>query len=260
MSEQKNKNIALVATIIFAVIVLLILLFGVIRSVIPPKHENVVELNFLEREGLFEPTRLALGERGIQTDAPAPETPAQPAISPLPPASPTVSQNDNVIAQSHEETVAIAREQERKRQEKAQRQREQEAINRANALAAGAFTSPAGTGSGSGEAAVQSGSSQGSPDGGSATGTLSGSSALRGRFGGSPAPRYNVNESGTVAVNIIVDAAGRVTRAEVALGGTTTNSLELRRAAIDAALKASFSPQQGARTETGTITYVFKLN
>lgn len=255
MSEQKNKRYALVGTIIFAVIVLLILLFGVMRSVIPPKHENVVELDFLAREGLFKPAQLALGAEDVRTDASAP-TPEQPAVSP----SPQVSHDDNTVTQSYEETVAIAREQERKRQEEAQAQREQEAIRRTNSLAASAFTSPAGTDSKQGEAAVQGGSPQGSPADGSATGIVGGSSALKGRFGGSPAPRYSVNESGIVVVNIIVDAAGRVMRAEVALSGTTTNSLELRRAAVDAALKANFSAQQGARTETGTITYIFKLN
>ena len=255
MSEQKNKKYALAGTIIFAVIVLLILLFGVMRSVIPPKRENVVELDFFAQEGLFEPARLALGIEGVQTDAPAPEVPSDvPSLQP-PPQAPI---NDNVITQNRDEAIAIARQQERRRQEEERRQ-QQEAIRRANALAQNAFTAQGGTGSGQGDAAVQGGSPSGSPDGGSATG-VSVSSNLQGRFGGSPLPRYTVNERGIVVVEITVDANGRVTRATPGAQGTTTTNQELRNAARDAALKASFSLQEGARSQQGTITYIFNLN
>jgi TonB family protein len=246
MSEKKIKRYALLGTLLFAIVLLLILLFVTIHSVIPPKIDKAVELDFLAEQGLFEPVpaRLALGVEAVLTDAPSAAVPAAPALQHT-----ETTANEDLITQNHEETVALARKQ----------QQQAEDAARIAGTVAGAFTSPTGSGSGQGTAAVQGGSPQGSPDG-SATGVLGGSSALKGRFGGSQIPNEKYNESGRVAVDIIVDASGKVTNAEISLSGTTTNSPTLRRIAKEAASRAKFSPQQGAKLETGTITYIFNLN
>jgi TonB family protein len=245
MSEKRNKKYALLITLLFAVVMLLILFFVNIRSVLPPKEDATVELDFLSEEGLFEPARLALGEDGILTDAPSSTTLSQ--------TSTETPSGEDLLSQNNEETLALARERERQQQEAAKRQA---AIDRASALGQNAFSSQNGSG---GTSAVQGGSAQGSTDG-SASGVLNGSSALKGRFGGSQIPNAQYNESGRVAVNIIVDATGKVTSATVALSGTTTTSSRLRQIAERAALQAKFSAEQGAKSETGVITYVFKLN
>ena len=245
MSEKQNKRYAILGTILFAVVLLFILLFVSMRSVIPPKHDKAVELDFLAQEGLFEPVpaRLVFGVEGVLTAAPAAAVPA--AL----PSHTETTVGENLITQNNGETVALAQ----------KRQQQTEDAARIAGAVASAFTSPTDTGGGQGSATVQGGSPQGSPDG-SATGVLGGSSALKGRFGGSQIPNEKYNESGKVAVDIIVDASGKVTEATVSLSGTNTNSPTLRRIAREAALKAHFSAQQGAKLETGTITYIFNLN
>jgi TonB family protein len=75
-----------------------------------------------------------------------------------------------------------------------------------------------------------------------------------------PKPEYNLSEQGTVVVKIWVDKDGNVIKAEAGAKGTTTTSEELRKRAVSAARKAKFSPNVNAAEEqTGTITYHFVL-
>jgi hypothetical protein len=57
-------------------------------------------------------------------------------------------------------------------------------------------------------------------------------------------------------VSITVDSNGKVRRANV-ISGTTTTSTALRNSARDAALKSTFSAGSN-NAESGTITYIFK--
>ena len=107
---------------------------------------------------------------------------------------------------------------------------------------------------------------QGSPTGNSAEGQSSGvggygSWDLNGRSlgsGGLPRPVYNVQEEGRVVVTITVNPAGQVIHTSINKRTNTANAA-LRKAAEDAARKATFNAVGGVNNQTGTITYYFKL-
>lgn len=97
----------------------------------------------------------------------------------------------------------------------------------------------------------------------SATGSGDHSFSLSGRriSGDFPLPAYpGKNKSGKVIIEIIVDGNGEVTSARYRASGSTTQDGELIGAARNAALKAKFTPDENNPVQTGTITYVFKLN
>ena len=69
-------------------------------------------------------------------------------------------------------------------------------------------------------------------------------------------PNYaDPNSEGTVLVSIQVSASGAVISASVT--NSTTSSAALKNAALAAAKHSRFS--EGDKTESGTITYNFKL-
>ena len=107
---------------------------------------------------------------------------------------------------------------------------------------------------------------QGSPTGNSAEGQSTGVGGygtfdLNGRSLGSdglPRPVYNVQEEGRVVVTITVNPAGQVIHTSINKRTNTANAA-LRKAAEDAARKATFNAVGGVNNQTGTITYYFKL-
>lgn len=107
------------------------------------------------------------------------------------------------------------------------------------------------------------GSQEGSPGGSDSEGG-SGSSgfSLAGRYlvGNLPRPAYNVEVEGRVVIRITVNAEGAVTGAVYEQAGSTTNHGVLVSAARTAALRARFTPNETAEVQTGTITYIFRLN
>ena len=74
--------------------------------------------------------------------------------------------------------------------------------------------------------------------------------------GGLPRPSYNGQEDGRVVVDIVVNPSGNVIRADIGRG-THIDNLNMRKRAIDAALKAKFNHVQGNNNQSGTITYIF---
>ena len=75
-----------------------------------------------------------------------------------------------------------------------------------------------------------------------------------------PTPEYPSQKSGTVVVEVRVDRNGNVTSVRGGMRGSTTNDSELIKAAERAARLAKFDVDPNATaTQTGTITYVFKL-
>jgi TonB family protein len=118
--------------------------------------------------------------------------------------------------------------------------------------AQGSSQSSAGAGKGSGGAGEQ----------GQGTGVSgAGGFSLSGRYlvGNLPRPGYTVDAEGRVVIRITVDASGAVTSAVYEQSGSTTNRGELVDAARTAALKARFTAAE-TQVQTGTITYIFKLN
>jgi len=116
-----------------------------------------------------------------------------------------------------------------------------------------------------------------SPDEGSAADTLAAgikgnstdgrsdgtpNAVLKGRntYGIVPKPAYNVQEEGTVVVEIWVDNYGNVAKAVPGGDGTTVSNKTLNAAAREAALKTHFNMSADAPAlQQGTITYIFKL-
>ncbi len=87
-----------------------------------------------------------------------------------------------------------------------------------------------------------------------------GSWDLNGRSlnGSLPIPVYNVQDEGRVVVTITVNPAGKVISTSINKRTNTVNAA-LRRAAEEAARKATFNTISGVNNQTGTITYYFKL-
>ncbi len=81
----------------------------------------------------------------------------------------------------------------------------------------------------------------------------------RGLVGDLPRPDYPGNRAGKVLVRVTVDREGKVTSAEYEPKGSTTTDAALIAAARQAALRARFTAAQ-QHVQSGTITYIFKLN
>lgn len=133
------------------------------------------------------------------------------------------------------------------------------------------FNNPQGTSDASGKGSTEFPGNQGSVNGdpnsnsteGSGLGKSGNSFSLEGRklSGALPEPKYDVQEEGTVVVEITVDRNGRVIGATPILKGSTTQNSDLWRVAKEAALLASFNTDQNAsEKQTGYITYHFRLD
>ncbi len=126
---------------------------------------------------------------------------------------------------------------------------------------AGSTSTSEGTATGQGN----QGNPAGSPDG-SHSGTGSGTSGtawnLDGRniIGSLPKPAYDGRREGKVIVEITVNPQGEVTNAVYRASGSTTNESSLVNEALRAARKARFNNVGSENLQTGTITYVFKMN
>lgn len=84
--------------------------------------------------------------------------------------------------------------------------------------------------------------------------------AGRSASGRLPLPEYKVQKSGKVLVDITVDQQGKVVRAAANLKGSTVTDAQLIKAAEEAARKAVFNANPNAAAlQTGTISYIFKL-
>ncbi|MFI3305394.1 MAG: energy transducer TonB [Rikenellaceae bacterium] len=106
------------------------------------------------------------------------------------------------------------------------------------------------------------GSDRGTSEASSELGSgLSGDFNLSGRslVGRLPVPRYDEQQEGRVVITIYVDMTGKVISAHPSPTGSTTNSQLLIEAARKAALEARFTTSDTFE-QSGTITYIFKLN
>ena len=219
-----------------------------------------------------------LGEESEVVAEPLPVQPATPASPPMP-----SKEKPPVATQDMEKTIALEAERkaeaEKKRKAEAEvearRKAEAEAERKAreeaerkkniNSLVGGAFGDGSGTTGSRGN--TQGTGTQGSPAGNSTTGKVSGvggigSYDLGGRglgAGGLKLPGYNVDDYGTVVVDIIVDPKGNVIEASIGRGTNTTNS-SLRNESLRAARQTKFAVASNSNNQKGTITYKFNLN
>lgn len=261
---SKDRITGIVGTLLFHT-VLLVLLCLLVMAAPPMQDESGVPVVLGNVEDAF-------GSDLAMTDV---EIIPQPEVSQQLPSSDDVSQEEPLLTQDIEESIAVPAkkeaksakelEAERRAAEEAERKRiEKEAKAKADNLIAGAF--------GKGNSMSSKGNSsdgegtQGSKDGNSSAGKTTGVGGtgvfdLNGRSlspAGLPKPRYNVQEEGRVVVTITVNPQGNVVKASIN-SRTNTSSPALRKAALDAAKKATFNTVSQLDDQEGTITYYFKL-
>ena len=261
MEITREKTAGIAGTILFALLLLLVLLFSYFTLVIPPDELEGIPVMFGNVE-----------EASGTTESPMNE------ISPAPaqrPSVPEYSPEEPLITQQTEPTIDVAAqreaerrkaqlaEQRRLQEEAARRQREEDARRREiNQQMSGLFGENSGSRGeteGSGTQGVSTGNaSQGATSGTGGIGTFD----LGGRSlgsGGLAQPNYSVNDYGTVVVNITVDPRGNVINAEIGRGTNTPNN-SLRNEALRAARRTKFNAINSANNQQGTITYRFNLN
>lgn len=257
MNCPKNKIIAVAVTVLVHVALVVFLVLMTVANA-APQHEGGIEVMF----GDFE-----LAGEGIGT-------PSALAEAPLPPDETLASEDQPLLTQDEEPSVAIdensepAKEQESPEPEKTKEQlraeHERRVAAQADKLMSSAFGKGASMGGG-GDGGERPGV-KGSPDGNSASGATAGvggygSFSLAGRSLGDgtlPPPSYDVEDEGVVVVDIWVAPSGKVVRTAIN-AATNTYNTSLRSAAERAASRAVFNQVQGADVQRGTITYVFNL-
>jgi TonB family protein len=152
---------------------------------------------------------------------------------------------------------------ERKRQEELERQKKNISNNVSNAFGKGTGSSTSeGENKGSGNQGYVTGDPNSKNRSGSGLGSKGNGADVAGRSlqGSLPQPEYDVQEYGTVVVEITVDKRGNVVSAKTRLKGTDIQNRQLWKAAENAAKRARFNEDLNAAAYVkGTITYTFEL-
>lgn len=259
MTVTREKIGGIIGTAIFAIALLLILLFSYFTIYTPPQELEGIPVMFGNMDD-------AGGSVEPQMTEVLP-TPQQQRIPQHTPREQLITQNTeptiNVEAQREEERRRRQLEEQRRLQEEeTRRKREEEARRREiNQQMSGLFGEGAGS-RGNTEGTGAQGVSTGNATQGATSGVGGiGSYDLGGRSlgrGGLIQPKYTVNDYGTVVVNITVDPAGNVIHAEIGQG-TNTPDAALRSEALRAARSTKFNSINSANNQRGTITYRFNL-
>ena len=253
MNKKTERHIvATLGTILFMLILFLLLWVLQLTAVVPEPEEGI-EIAFVEKEEIEEPSSRAgaYSEEPTEAAPAAPARPAEVATNPHPASPP-----EHIM--SEEETLALQRarkeKEEREAAERARKQKEAEAIAKAKAMGDlfGKTEGTNTTGSGDSQGAGQKGNPIGHGTSGGNNWSLSG----RGLRGTLPQPSNNFRQEGKVVVEIRVNAAGQVISATVK-GGDVSDK-QTQQLALEAARKAKFT--EGDHDQIGTITYIFKLN
>ena len=274
MHINKEKIIAAAVTAVLHIALALLLLFVVVRTIVPEELGGIeVQMgNLDESSGEFRPQS--------HVTPPATSPPVTSAATPVEPSPepPALTQETEESLELPEEkpTEKITKEEQQRlrEQELADQQRKAEEARRiaeerrrqeVASTVAGAFGKSRGEQS---QGATQQGAgSQGSPDGKSEKGAASGVGGFgsfdlagRGIAGkGLPKPVYSGGEEGTIVIQIIVNPNGKVIGATIALRGTNIQDPTMRRNAIDAARRAHFTAISETNNQQGTITYRYRL-
>ncbi len=257
-NSRKNRIIAVIGTIAFHLIVLVIMLCMALSY--PPKNKKIDEP---KSEILFGGEYVMIGN--IPNQFKTQNDQQSPSVSDIKGDDTgndmvdegTVGEPSQLITSTQESPMTIQKKEtpektgptkeELAQQEKERKQKE--AAERINNRVQ--FTGNRGTGSGN----------AGSPDGNSSTGALLGAPGfdLKGRTAeawGSPKSR---SLSGKIVIKVRVNRQGRVTSAEYAGGeGPAAANTSVRQSCIQASLDSKFSVNLNAAAEqTGTITWRF---
>jgi TonB family protein len=249
-NEKKDKGIAIVGTIVVHALVLLVLFLMAFRTPLPLPGEEGVEVDL----GMMDQ-----GMGNIQ-----PEKPAIPMA-----AQPQQQQNkskEDIVTQNDDEAPAIEKPKNTKPKQETKPVEEPKPTVNQKALFKGSNNPQAG---GSEGITGQPGD-QGKPNG------LAGIKKYDGNGGKGNGTGYDLggrgakslhrpdddfSEEGRIVVDIWVNRAGQVVRAEVATKGTDIINNAMRQKAIQAAKRSTFASDPDAPEEQhGTITYTFVIN
>ncbi len=247
--EKKDKGIAIVGTIVFHALAVLVLFLMAFKTPLPLPGEEGVEVD------------LGMMDQGMGNLQP--ETPAIPMAAQ--PQQETSKSEEEIVAQNDDEAPALEKPKTTKPKQEQPTETPKPTVNQ-RALFKGSNNPQAGGSEGiTGQPGDQgkpnglAGIKQYDGQGGKGNGT---GYDLGGRGAKSlHRPSDDFTEEGVVVVDIWVDRAGKVTRAEVARKGTTLINNDMRQKAIQAALRSSFASDPNAPEEQhGTITYTFVIN
>jgi|YNPMSStandDraft_1061717.scaffolds.fasta_scaffold10295_7 TonB family protein len=249
MNTSSINKKSLVATIIYHIILVFLLLILALRTPLPLPGEKGILVNFgttEEGSGLQEPNQ----EK--QTKTTITQKTEESNLTQDFEEAPVISQKEKVKPKQEEQKI-----------QQNQKTEEHKTINQ-NALFPGNQNNNSqseGEGSGLGNQGNPNGdpnaiSHHGSPEGGGNSYNLGG----RGLKGQLPRPIYPGNEQGKVVVEIFVDRQGNVVKANAGIKGSTILTKQYLDAAYNAAMRAKFDPKPDApELQRGTITYRFSL-
>ena len=247
--EKADKGIAIVGTFAVHALVLLVLFLMAFRTPLPLPGEEGVEVDL----GMMDQ-----GMGNIQPEKPAIPMAAQPKQE-------QSQTKEDIVTQNDEEAPAIEKPKTTKPKQEKPAEEPKPQVN-SRAIYKGSNNPQAG---GSEGITGQPGD-QGKPNGLAGVRKYDGNGGkgngtgydLGGRGAKSlHRPNDDFSEEGNVVVDIWVNRAGQVVRAEVAQKGTTIINSEMRQKAKQAALRSTFQSDPDAPEEQhGTITYTFVIN
>ena len=245
--EKADKGIAIVGTIAVHALVLLVLFLMAFRTPLPLPGEEGVEVDL----GMMDQ-----GMGNIQPEKPAIPMAAQPKQE-------QSQTKEDIVTQNDEEAPAIEKPKTTKpKQEKPAEEPKPQVNSRAmykgsNNPQAGGSEGITGQPGDQGKPNGLAGVRKYDGNGGNGTGYDLGGRGAKSLH----RPNDDFSEEGNVVVDIWVNRAGQVVRAEVAQKGTTIINSEMRQKAKQAALRSTFQSDPDAPEEQhGTITYTFVIN
>lgn len=254
--KEKNKRKGLIGTLVFHLVLLVIFLFMGLTIPVPMPEE----------EGL--PVQLDLGNTDFGSGDEQPErtNPAdisEPISEPEPVESNPQESQEEVATQENSD-FSIPEETTPKKpvEKKPELDERLKKVIQTNPFQTKQDNSS--TGQGNTDEAGDHGKPDGSTDGKSLSGDKAGggvSYSLGGRgFKGAPPIQGNLQESGKIVVEIVVDRQGNVVRVIPGARGTTISNAELVKRVVESARKAKFTPKTDAPEEQrGTMTFEFIL-
>lgn len=248
-NEKKDKGIAIAGTIVVHALAVLVLFLMAFKTPLPLPGEEGVEVDL----GMMNQ-----GMGNIQPDKPAIPMAAQPQQQ-------QSKSKEDIVTQNDEEAPAIEKPKVNKPKQEKPAEEPQPKPNK-RALYKGNNNPQAGGSEGITGQPGDQGSPNGMKDvhqyngnGGQGNGT---GYDLGGRGAKSlHRPTDDFSEEGIVVVDIWVNPAGQVVRAEISSKGTTIINSDMRQKAKQAAMRSTFAADPNAPEEQhGTITYTFVIN
>jgi len=248
--SDKNKRTAIVGTLLFHVLVIIVLIFTGLTPPMPPRPEIGVEVNLGSNDE-------GMGEK--QPDKPIEE------ISTPPPTPQKITTEEKVVTQEQVKTVKVNNKvnNNTKTAPVTEPVEEKKVVDDRFIFNKNKKTVKSSS-EGPDKKRGDKGKKGGDPNATNYVGSHGNgiSFSLKGRKGRSlPKPSLDYTEEGTVVVKIWVNKSGRVINAEVQEKGTLTPNTQLRKLAIDAAKSSLFDAKHDApEVQVGTIEYVFEIN